>query len=128
MSDTQSQWPEVAKTTVTTWGGVDPNVQITALVVFMVICVAWIYLRRPKPPQGGGVPIEAFTAIVNELNQSLTAMRDTIDVSNRNFTEQLSRLSETIIKSNHERCNACKFGAFSQELNRASIDYNNDGG
>jgi hypothetical protein len=123
-----SQWPDVAKTTVTTWGGVEPSVQITALIVFMVICVAWIYLRKPKVAHGGGIPIEAFTAIVNELNQSLTAMRDAVEDSNRNFADQIKRLSETIIKSNHERCAACRFGAFSRELAQIDTNLENDGG
>ena len=125
----QSQWPEVARTTVTTWGGVEPTVQITALVVFMVICVVWIYFRKVKQPiHSGGLPIEAFTAIVNELSQNMTTIRDAIEHSSGNLSNRIEELSRVIDKNNRERCAICKFGAFHRDANGTILTFDNDGG
>jgi hypothetical protein len=74
-------WAGVATQYVGAWGQAAPVVQIAAIGATVIIAaiIAFAWVRKGAKHAGGGVPLEAFTHMVEEQSRQTESLRNAVD-------------------------------------------------
>jgi hypothetical protein len=104
---TPEVWAGVATQYVGAWGQAVPMVQVAAIGATVIIAaiVAFAWVRKGAKQNGGGVPLEAFTHMVEEQSRQTESLRNAVD-DLREVVRGFGRLlgERTICPFDHPRC------------------------